>query len=666
MQVPRKRKASDPEENFEVDEHGNLIKDYGASPDIPSLSVGGYKDPTVAAMERYYTPEIQQKVADFWGETPQQLPLASPYTAQPTGMSFPGALELQRRAEAEQTPMTQVVSPSTGFADQTVPAPPGADPNYQPGMLAALNRELGGAMSNITDPAWLNRKVGGAMSSVGDVAGEVGSGVKNFLSNTGDALYNMLPSREGVRGFLDVLGNVGLASTHQGAIALREMQMRRDVMQQNIMQQMAQQQEQKRQHDMMMIWRLAESGNIEAMKMFGKETGNQLATNMAQALNEADLRQLTNYVKRGWVTPQEMQEAKDWTPSQIRAKVNLMKKREAVIDEAKFKNAALMEAYEKQKAGQADQFDTELIKEHKAERAKTEAETEAKLAEAELKRYKIAHGGGDSPDRTTLNRAAQMVSGGRGWDELNAAGEFGLMNQAYQKAAQMYAQGRTDVQMSTPAPIKERSGVFDRNKLAENLDLRQAPPGISEGDLRKGEFVELSEKEQSLVSDFKIAKKTSDSVFKTAEALITAKKPTEAAVQAATLWGGAMTGSNPVAAAYVSDLESLSSRIARLVEVGVMTDRDVNRWKSVFPSFGDTVSVLQTKRAIFNEIQNEAERLMKMRLSGKSIEGEKSELEAILNKTNQLSRTKEPTQKLSPQQLQNLFKTLPPLEERGN
>lgn len=40
MQVPRKRKASDPEENFEVDEHGNLIKDYGASPDIPSLSVG--------------------------------------------------------------------------------------------------------------------------------------------------------------------------------------------------------------------------------------------------------------------------------------------------------------------------------------------------------------------------------------------------------------------------------------------------------------------------------------------------------------------------------------------------------------------------------------------------------------------------------------------------
>src|SRR5690606_21939911 len=130
---------------------------------------------------------------------------------------------------------------------------PGADPNYQPGMLAALNRELGEAMSNMTDPAWLNRKVGGAMSSVGDVASEVGSGVKNFLSNTGDALYNMLPSREGVRGFLDVLGNVGLASTHQGAIALREMQMRRDVMQQNIMQQMAQQQEQKRQHDLQVI-----------------------------------------------------------------------------------------------------------------------------------------------------------------------------------------------------------------------------------------------------------------------------------------------------------------------------------------------------------------------------------------------------------------------------
>ena len=483
--MPRKRKASDPEENFEVDEHGNLIKDYGASPDIPSLSVGGYKDPTVAAMERYYTPEIQQKVADFWGDTPQQLPLASPYTAQPTGMSFPGAINLQQRAEAEQTPMTQVVSPSTGFADQTVPAPPGADPNYQPGLLAALNRELGGAMSNVSDPAWLNRQIGGAMSGVGDAVNATSQGVLDFLSRTGEGIYNALPSRQTVKDFFEVLRDTGISATPQGALGLRELEMRRDINLQNIQRQQAQQQEQKRQHDLQVIEKIISSNfpsNVKGQLL--EQSGIHQGQMLSKALKDADYQSFKSYMQ---YFPQEVQQkfmAGTLDPTEMGA----------WLDQARtqykedVKGSVQRQVYDRAvqtPAKQRTPSQQRAIEEYQRAQEESASKTDLQKAQAELARAKAA--GGADEDKSFINKEAQALMN-KPWAQLSQEEKKRVIDFDTQRQGDIaYLRSRGSQQAQLEIPDKPSTG--ERKEMAEDLATLGGIQELSSIYTRNKEFI---------------------------------------------------------------------------------------------------------------------------------------------------------------------------------
>ena len=158
MPPNKNRKASDPEESTMVDEYGNIIKDYGPSPDIPSLSVPNApmqgpllyekKYPSISPIQeivegvmRSYDQEQERQFGGRYRAIDdsivgqhtippqvQQLPGPPIFMREPSPMAFPGKLALEEQAAREMIPMTMQVDPSQGFTSPTIPAPPGASP----------------------------------------------------------------------------------------------------------------------------------------------------------------------------------------------------------------------------------------------------------------------------------------------------------------------------------------------------------------------------------------------------------------------------------------------------------------------------------------------------------------------------------------------------------
>lgn len=200
-------------------------------------------------------------------------------------------------------------------------------------------------------------------------------------------------------------------------------------------------------------------------------------------------------------------------------------------------------------------------------------------------------------------------------------------------------QGRTSsmITQGLPAPLKEQADIYTQEGL-NRLELEKAPSGLTEAQYRTGPYRQLDEKEKDALIQYKVAVKTVDTMNKVANKLITATTPAQAAAQWTKLHAGAVSGKNGLAAAYLKDLDSFSSRMARLVEVGVLTNTDVTRWSNTFASFGDTVHTVKAKQALFGEIQDETARLLRTRLGGKQIgTTERSSLDKLLDKTDQFS-----------------------------
>ena len=122
-------------------------------------------------------------------------------------------------------------------------------------------------------------------------------------------------------------------------------------------------------------------------------------------------------------------------------------------------------------------------------------------------------------------------------------------------------------------------------------------------------------------------------MFSLAKQLITATTPAGAAVQAAKLYGGAVTRSIPLATAYRTDKEAFASVTARAVglESGVLTNFDVFRWERTLPTFGDTKQVVLAKEKIFKKIQELTVRATRRVIAGDSPADARRDIEKELD-----------------------------------
>jgi hypothetical protein len=394
-------------------------------------------------------------------------------------------------------------------------------------------------------------------------------------------------------------------------------------------------QEQKRHHNMQVMENLLATGNLEALKEFGKEYPP--AAVLAKATNEADMMEIPSYIEKGWLSKQEVDDfySGKWTPNKAKVRLGQLRKRGEIVAKHEAETADLREALNGDYNG-LDAYHRSLVDDYKAKTDLTKAKTgetdsqnDERKAHAEWLRKQVEMGPEEKhPDRSEINRVALAMTG-KPFDQLPPGGPE--QKRAINEHASRYAQARQNVQFDAPISQKERSNLYSIKGL-ESLKLDRAPVGITERSARQGEFTHLDEKDEKAVTEFNVAKTTASTLFKTAKHLITAEDPLSASIQRGKLEAGAFTGLDGVAAGYKANKEAFASRMARLVEVGVLTQGDVDRWARTFPTFGDTKQSIQGKQALFSEIQNEAERLLKMKLTGKEGEKKRSKLDALLGK----------------------------------
>jgi len=290
--------------------------------------------------------------------------------------------------------------------------------------------------------------------------------------------------------------------------------------------------------------------------------------------------------------------------------------------------AAIFQRAQNKKPEERTPYEAQIVEERTAKSELQRADIELKKAQT-AKAQREAETG--PPDHSVLNRVHQQLTGGKSYE----MGTPETQSQALKQYAEMNAQGRTNVQMGTVPALKEQADFYTMKGL-ENLELEQAPKGLTEGQYRNGPYRQLDDKEKDAVVQYKVAQKTVDTMNRVADQLITAKTPAQALKQKIALEAGAYTGRNGLASAYQKDRDAFSSRMARLVEVGVLTNTDVTRWSDTFGSFGDTVQTLKAKQALFGEIQDETQRMLKLKLGGKPItSAARSKLDALLDKANQ-------------------------------
>lgn len=122
-----------------------------------------------------------------------------------------------------------------------------------------------------------------------------------------------------------------------------------------------------------------------------------------------------------------------------------------------------------------------------------------------------------------------------------------------------------------------------------------------------GGWREITDKQKEAIRTLEVARGTQSTLMQLAHQLIQAKGPGAAFVQGMRTQFGAFIRSNDIAAAFMGDREAFSSWMARMVEVGVLTQQDISRWASVLPDQRDTVGSAVAKEAILNMLFDSAE-----------------------------------------------------------
>lgn len=158
------------------------------------------------------------------------------------------------------------------------------------------------------------------------------------------------------------------------------------------------------------------------------------------------------------------------------------------------------------------------------------------------------------------------------------------------------AQTELDVKRNAPMTPKETEGLINPNTLTG------PPPGISTNDAIRQGYVEVDEKDRASIAELKSTQAIVNTLTEMTRKLITAKTPTEAASQYASLTAGARTGSNALARTYEQTRDSFLGTVARALggERGVLTNQDIDRINKSFPGFFDTRPVAEAKERMLD------------------------------------------------------------------
>lgn len=409
--------------------------------------------------------------------------------------------------------------------------------------------------------------------------------------------------------------------------AIPQMASRRE----QVAQQAAQLEEQGRQHDMQLLEKAMASPKANVMLEQLSQSPNfrfsKQAGMLSKGLKESDYGSMQAY--RQFI-PDDVQERfmkGELPPHELSAWID-QARTDAKLNAQEQAKAAIFQRAQNKKPEERTPYEAQIVEERTAKSDLQRADIELKNAQAKKAQREAEMG---QPDHSVLNRVHQQLTGGKSYE----MGTSDTQSQALKQYAEMNSQGRTNVQMGTVPALKEQADFYTVKGL-ENLELEQAPKGMTEGQYRNGPYRQLDDKEKDAVVQYKVAQKTVETMNRVADQLITAKTPAQALKQKIALEAGAYTGRNGLASAYQKDRDAFSSRMARLVEVGVLTNTDVTRWSDTFGSFGDTVQTLKAKQALFGEIQDETQRMLKLKLGGKPItNASRSKLDALLDKANQ-------------------------------
>ena len=127
----------------------------------------------------------------------------------------------------------------------------------------------------------------------------------------------------------------------------------------------------------------------------------------------------------------------------------------------------------------------------------------------------------------------------------------------------------------------------------------------------KGQAVGLqptSQKVKDTINNLNKADVIANQIEKAVDKLELGDNPASAAIRAAQLYIEARSKSNVNAVAYESLKEGLLAQLARATgEVGVLTDQDIQRARSLLPSFNDTKETAKAKisqlRSFFSDLK---------------------------------------------------------------
>lgn len=186
-----------------------------------------------------------------------------------------------------------------------------------------------------------------------------------------------------------------------------------------------------------------------------------------------------------------------------------------------------------------------------------------------------------------------------------------------------------EIKQEQPLEQEKRANLFDRKAFLEGK-IARLPPGTSKGAAAKADVIEITDKQMADVQTLDNATSDMGTLFKMADKLITAKTWKEAkGKQFFSLKGGAFTGMNSDAATYDKDVKAFSTNLARAFghEKGVLTDADIARWVATIPTFGDTVQTKEAKKAVFNEIKDNAIRAQRRVIAGDDLATVRTELQ---------------------------------------
>lgn len=188
---------------------------------------------------------------------------------------------------------------------------------------------------------------------------------------------------------------------------------------------------------------------------------------------------------------------------------------------------------------------------------------------------------------------------------------------------------KQEIALEKPLAQEKRANLFDRKAFLEGKVVR-LPPGTTEGAAAKADVIEITDKQLADVQALDNATMDMGTLFKMGDKLITAKDWKEANFrQFPKLKGGSFTGFDSEAATYEKDVQAFSTNLARAFghEKGVLTDQDIARWVATIPTFRDTVKTKESKKAVFNEIKENAMKAQRRVIAGDDLNAVRSELQ---------------------------------------